>query len=662
MAKLFDYTRRKGLLTAVMLCCCIASITAQQKPMLKRDSMIARLPQMKEDSDKAIHIYHIGDEFAYNDYKTATAYYDQALRLSEKLNFTRGIIRYYSCQGEVLNMNGKYAECLSMLMRGLSVSRQRKDHMREGIMCENIGNTFALLEKLDSAIQYYYLALPIFESFNDTIKISIVYNDLSSIYIRTEKTEKALEFANKALRILQKNKNEFYLAGLINKESILWKLKHYEEAAAVNTELIAEAARQQDDESLYNALQNQCSHALERRQYQLLDKNAQQLSQVAAKLNSNEHLAVADYWMAQASYYKNDFTAAVSYVQAAIQKAMADSITRRTKECYRLYAKILLVKDKNILLANEYEARADSIEQRTLNENILKTTHDIEARYETEKKDREIRIQKANLSVTRLWLGILSVVIAFIIALLFVLRRSYRNKQKIADQEKALHLQQIIQLENERQLTATQAIVRGQEEERSRLAKDLHDGLGGILSSAKYSFNNMKQQFILSEENAIAFEKSMSMLDASISELRRVAHNMMPETLTKLDLNEALQDYCQQVTDSGALPVSYQSFGMQALVFDNTVKTTVYRIVQELINNIIKHAAAGKTLVQVIAKENMLSITVEDDGKGFDVSSLDSAAGIGYKNIKSRIDFLKGRLDIQSKPGDGTSVYVEIPL
>jgi signal transduction histidine kinase len=84
--------------------------------------------------------------------------------------------------------------------------------------------------------------------------------------------------------------------------------------------------------------------------------------------------------------------------------------------------------------------------------------------------------------------------------------------------------------------------------------------------------------------------------------------------------------------------------------------------VQELINNIIKHAAANKTLVQVIAKENMLNITVEDDGKGFDVNSLAAAAGIGYKNIKSRVEFLKGRLDIQSKPGDGASVYVEIPL
>lgn len=646
----------------LLVVCCNTNLAAQQKPVLKRDRMIARLPQMKDDSDKAIHIYHIGDEFAYNDYKAATAWYDKALSLSEKLNFTRGIIRYYSSQGEVLNMNGKYADCLAMLMKGLLVSRQRKDNMREGIMCENIGNTFALLEKLDSAIHYYYLALLIFESFNDTIKISIVYNDLSSIYIRTENPEKALAFANKALIILQKNKNEFYLAGLINKESILWKLKRYDEAAAVNRELITEAKLQHDDESVYNALQNQCSHSLQRRQYEQLDKNAQQLSEAANKLNSNEHLAVAGYWLAQASYYKNNFALAKKYVLAAIEKVSADSIARRTKECYRLYAKILLVTDKNILLAAAYEAKADSIEQRTLNENILKTTHDIEARYETEKKDREIKIQKANLSVTRLWLGILSVVIAFIIVLLLVLRRSYRSKQKIAEQEKALHLQQIIQLENERQLTATQAVLKGQEDERSRLAKDLHDGLGGILSSAKYSFNNMKQQFILTEENARAFEKSMAMLDESIAELRRVAHNMMPETLMKLTLNEALQDYCQQVTDSGALPITYQSFGMDELEVNNAVKTTVYRIVQELINNTIKHAQASKALVQLIAKENILNITVEDDGKGFDVKTLSFAPGIGYKNTQSRTAFLKGKLDIQSRHGEGTSVYIEIPL
>ncbi len=203
---------------------------------------------------------------------------------------------------------------------------------------------------------------------------------------------------------------------------------------------------------------------------------------------------------------------------------------------------------------------------------------------------------------------------------------------------------------------------RPQEEERGRLAKDLHDGLGGILSGVKYSFTNMKQQFILSEENARAFEKSMGMLDESISELRRVAHNMMPETLMKLTLDEALQDFCQQVTDSGAIAVSYQGFGMEGLIAENTIKITAYRIVQELVNNIIKHAGAKKALVQVMAKDDMLKITVEDDGKGFDTSSLHLAGGIGYKNTKSRIEFLKGKLDVQSKRNEGTSVYIEIPL
>ena len=211
-------------------------------------------------------------------------------------------------------------------------------------------------------------------------------------------------------------------------------------------------------------------------------------------------------------------------------------------------------------------------------------------------------------------------------------------------------------------MTATQAIVQGQEEERSRLAKDLHDGLGGILSSTKYSLNNMRENFIISPENAIAFERTMTMLNQSITELRRVAHNMMPETLMKLSLSEALEDFCAQVTQSGALQVSYQSFGIDNLSLENQVKITVYRIVQELINNAIKHAVAATATVQVLCNDNKLNITVEDDGKGFDKTILIDSGGIGYKNLQSRISFLKGTIDIQSQTGKGTSVYIEIPL
>lgn len=287
---------------------------------------------------------------------------------------------------------------------------------------------------------------------------------------------------------------------------------------------------------------------------------------------------------------------------------------------------------------------------------------ELEVKYETEKKEQQLKLQASTIKEERLLKSILFGSLLALALIAFVGFRSYQNRQKLLVKEKELQQQQILQLESEKQLAATQAVFRGQEEERSRLAKDLHDGLGGILSSAKYSFNSMKQQFVLSEENALAFEKSMRMLDESISELRRVAHNMMPETLMKLSLNEALQDYCQQITQSGVLRISYQSFGMDELKVDNSIKTTVYRIVQELINNIIKHAAASNVIVQLISKENMLNITVEDDGKGFDTTLLERAEGIGYKNIKSRIAFLKGSLDVQSRKDEGSSVYIEIPL
>jgi len=146
------------------------------------------------------------------------------------------------------------------------------------------------------------------------------------------------------------------------------------------------------------------------------------------------------------------------------------------------------------------------------------------------------------------------------------------------------------------------------------------------------------------------------------AELRRVAHNMMPESLLKLSLDDALVDYCQQVTDSGALNVHYQSFGVNDIVLDEPVKIGVYRITQELINNVVKHAGAKNAIVQITLKEEVLGITVEDDGSGFDPANLLFVDGMGYKNLKSRVDFLKGNIDVKSERGKGTSVLIQLPV
>ncbi len=635
---------------------------AQQTVQQKRDSLINLLTKAKPDTNKVKLLNKIGDEYAYSDFKTATSWYEQGFELSKKLDFTRGIIRYYSSQGEILNMNGEYASCLQLLQKGMALSIERKDKMRQGIMAENIGNTYALMEKLDSATNYYYQSLGIFESFKDTVKIANVYSDLSSIYMRTQSLQKALEYADKGLAILQNNKDGFYLATMVNKEAILWKLKRFAEAESINNEIEKLAIEQQDDLALCNVLQNKCSHTADLQQYASLLNEAPRYFAAAQKLDSREQLIIAGYWMAAAHYYNGNWAMAEQYLQEAAGKAAADSNALRLKQCYLLYAKLMLANGGKVALADAYQQKADSIEQLTLNEDILKATHNAEQKYETAKMEDKIRSQSSELQDKKKLNNILIVLSGVLLAALLFFGLWMRNRQKLLQQQKLLQAQQIEQLQNEKQLTATQAVLRGQEEERSRLAKDLHDGLGGILSSAKYSFNSMKQHFILSEENAKAFEKSMNMLDESIAELRRVAHNMMPETLMKLSLDEALQDYCMQVTQSGVLPVTYQSFGMEGLAVDNTIKTTVYRIIQELLNNIIKHANAQKAIVQLIAKDQILDVTVEDDGQGFDITLLERAAGIGFKNTRSRVSFLKGTLDIQSKRNEGTSVYIEIPL
>ena len=166
----------------------------------------------------------------------------------------------------------------------------------------------------------------------------------------------------------------------------------------------------------------------------------------------------------------------------------------------------------------------------------------------------------------------------------------------------------------------------------------------------------------MTPENQQAFERSMDMLDSSIKEMRRVAHNMMPEMLVRFGLDTALKDFCSDITQSGALNITYQSINMENVKLDQTVSITIYRIVQELINNTIKHAQAQTAIVQITRTDEKLAVTVEDDGVGFDTVILDKSKGAGWSNIQSRVEFLKGTLEVRSDKTNGTSVHIDLKV
>ena len=163
----------------------------------------------------------------------------------------------------------------------------------------------------------------------------------------------------------------------------------------------------------------------------------------------------------------------------------------------------------------------------------------------------------------------------------------------------------------------------------------------------------------MSPENKTQFEKSLSMLDNTIGDLRKVAQNLMPEALVKFGLHEALRDFCGSMQSSTGIKILYLQFGENRKL-ENTAEVYIYRIIQELVNNSVKHAGATEIIAQLTMSGIKTNITVEDNGKGFDINKLKGVKGSGIANINYRVQYLNGTSDFVSIPGNGTSVNIQL--
>jgi signal transduction histidine kinase len=199
------------------------------------------------------------------------------------------------------------------------------------------------------------------------------------------------------------------------------------------------------------------------------------------------------------------------------------------------------------------------------------------------------------------------------------------------------------------------------EQERTRMARELHDGLGSMLSGIKHSFSAIKKQVPLNDEQEEKFDHNIDRLNESITELRNISHSMASESLLKYGLENSLSDYCRHISQPGNLVVSFESLDTEKMQLTEEQAFHIFRIVQELLQNSIKHSGASTAIVQLSYNNHRLYLTVEDNGKGFTMNKEEHKKGMGLKNIETRIKTLRGKMDYQSSPSKGTSVLIEIP-
>jgi signal transduction histidine kinase/predicted ATPase len=204
------------------------------------------------------------------------------------------------------------------------------------------------------------------------------------------------------------------------------------------------------------------------------------------------------------------------------------------------------------------------------------------------------------------------------------------------------------------------ALMQAQDNDRKRIASDLHDSLGSLLSSVRLRFNGLQDEFLLKvPEKAQRFSDSLKLLDEAIEELRQIAHTMVPVSLSRFGLRSALQSFVEQVSAAGQLDIHLQILGLEGRL-PEVKEVLVFRICQELVQNVIKHAQATTMRLQIILHNDSLNIMVEDNGVGLIKDSI--PRGLGFSTIQSNVDLFKGTFDIESQPGKGCLVLIDLPV
>ena len=289
---------------------------------------------------------------------------------------------------------------------------------------------------------------------------------------------------------------------------------------------------------------------------------------------------------------------------------------------------------------------------------------EMQTKYDTEKKDARNRIQALRLREQSLLVRKRNAqLLAAGAALLLLLVAGWGLYRRRA-------LRQQLELEQQRQLLERQraaAVLEAEENERRRIGSDLHDGIGQLLSAAKLNLHALEKQLHAAQPGGlnghqVLLDNAVSVVDESFREVRSISHNLMPNALIKRGLVQAVRDFLDKLPTGNGLRVEVEVFGMEQSRLDATVESVLFRVIQELVQNIVKHARASEVTVQLVQGDAELTVVVEDNGVGFDPAVLGPEAGIGLRNVQTRMAYLGGQAYFDAAPGRGTTVTLEVPL
>lgn len=564
----------------------------------------------KPGSNKAEIYVSIADEYRFISGDSAMYFADLAMKeaIKEDNEFVQA--KVYVIQGTIEKNRGDYPKALELYLKGLEMAEKKGKDAQLTTVYNGIGIIYKRMKRWQEALEYYTKAHENAKTYNQSVPASYTANNIGTIYLEWLNFDSVYKYYDTA--------------------------KYY--AEQVN-----------DTKALATVLSNYADLYRDQKQY---DKamDMQKRCLVYDKQNEYKYGMFMSYFQIAVLYGEQKiYTPAVKYFDSAEKIAIDEGFRREMVDLYGWRSNLEEWHD-HYQESLQYFRKSKLLSDTLLDESTAKQVTEMQTKYETEKKEQQIVLQKIEISKR----NYVIVGISALLLLSSLLGYSWYNRYKLKQRDK---LQKEIIKQQE---LSTQAVIEAEERERKRIAGDLHDGVGQTMSAAKMNLSVISDDIPFKDQKQrLAFDKAMALVDEGCKEVRAVSHQIMPNALLKTGLGTAIGEFLNKI-DSKVLKVNYYSEGLDERLPSN-VETVLYRVVQECVNNVIKHAEANSMDMTLLKDEEGISVTIEDNGKGFDIATTKQKNGIGIQNLMTRIKYLKGYIEWDSSPGKGTVVTIQVP-
>jgi signal transduction histidine kinase len=582
---------------------------------------------------------------------SALAIAQKSLALAEQENYQYGIGTSYLSIGLANSAKGRYELLKDYTKKAMAIAEKINNDSLMAYSLVAMGSYNYDKGNYDIAIEKAITAIRIFEKTANPAGILKAKTVMAQVYQLKNDLPRAQQILQENLQLFPKIDDVKIKIGTLHTLANVYGMQEkYKEALALDSQGIVLCEVEKTafyKSSFYDNMANCYMYSnrfAEAKKYFLL------CLQIDSSFDNRKQMSDTYLNLGNLMLMQKKYTEAENYLKHSV------SLSDTTGYQQGKYSAYLILSDL-YKSTNQYEKAfetlqtANTVKAKIINETTEGKIAELETVYQTEKKEQQLKLQQSQLSRKNflLWgLGIVSALLIFT-GFSFYRRRQIQNKMDL--QAEVMKQQDL----------ATKAIINAEENERKRIAAELHDGVGQMMSAAKMNLSAIENEMPFKDETQKnSFNKVIGMLDESCKEVRSVSHQMMPNALLKSGLASAVKEFLDKI-DNRIIKITLHAEGLQERLESNT-ETVLYRVVQECVNNVIKHSGANKLDISLIRDVDGISVTVEDNGCGFYETDKQKFEGIGLKNISSRVAFLKGTVDFDSSPGKGTLVAIHIPI